>query len=422
MRHPTQPVVRTRRLIARTVVAACVFAMSACSSSKSATPTGPNAASLVVTILAPLAATPSVTITGPGDYSKIVHTTTTLSGLAPGQYNVAAAPATTSNHIVRELFTATVTRSQVLLVGDDTGSVNVSYVVTGGTGGLWVLNSASSNLARYSAEQLAATTITTADSPTFGAFDAAGNFYVMFSATRVLAAYAPKDLASSGTPTPGASTPPGFGFGAFGAIAFDAAGALWVVRDSSLLKFPTDQLMGDDPRATVILTLSLGSLSGVTGLAFDSAGNLWVGSSAGAVVELRPGQLTASGNPAPAVTLTGLSPVAWIAFDVTGNLWTPSVNDGAVNEYAGSALKQSGVVTPILHITGLHGPKGVAFDESGNLWIANKSSDELVEFGAAHLVSGGATLTANVTVKLPANSAPEWIAFDPHPLALPLKP
>ena len=93
------------------------------------------------------------------------------------------------------------------------------------------------------------------------------------------------------------------------------------------------------------------STPAAAGIAFDSSGDLWLGSGAptATVVEFAKSQLTRSGSPAPRVTmylgLTTGQPEA-VAFDPAGDLWVASLiisgETGTVLEFTKAQLAKSG--------------------------------------------------------------------------------
>jgi ligand-binding sensor domain-containing protein len=95
--------------------------------------------------------------------------------------------------------------------------------------------------------------------------------------------------------------------GPVGSIAFDSAGNLWVSTSGGALEFASSQLTTS---GTVTAHVTI-SLSNVTGLAIDAFGDLWVTRSLnGATDELdmfTREQLSSSGSPTPSVTISGSS-------------------------------------------------------------------------------------------------------------------
>jgi secreted PhoX family phosphatase len=159
-------------------------------------------------------------------------------------------------------------------------------------------------------------------------------------------------------------------------------------------------------------------------LAFDSHGNLWVPNSVGStVVELTASQLTSTGTPTPAVTLSAtggsLDAPRGIAFDGSGNLWVANYGGSSVVEYTSSQLTASGSPTPAVTLSSLAtlDATALAFDNSGDLWVCDAAGgSNVAEFTASQITSSG---SPTPTVKI-AESVPTSVMFDPPATNLPL--
>jgi ligand-binding sensor domain-containing protein len=105
-------------------------------------------------------------------------------------------------------------------------------------------------------------------------------------------------------------------------------------------------------------------------LAFDAAGNLWLGSDQNLLSELAKAKLAKSGSPAPEVTITSnsLSAPCKPTFDRSGNLWASSTGLDAVVEFAKAKLAKSGSPAPTVVISSadINNAGDVAIDRSGN--------------------------------------------------------
>ncbi len=123
------------------------------------------------------------------------------------------------------------------------------------------------------------------------------------TALGTLARFVPRQLATSGYALPGVQLP----VAAPTALAFDAAGDLWVIAGgSTLLEFAAGQL--DGTSAAPAVTLALDADAAASALAFDALGDLLVTlvhatDSSGALVMFTPGQLALGGTQAPFVAL-----------------------------------------------------------------------------------------------------------------------
>ncbi len=204
------------------------------------------------------------------------------------------------------------------------------------------------------------------------------------------------------------------------AVAFDRSGNVWVTNfdGDSIIKFSLGQFRAakgrrSAPSALVTISQDGGRhLSGPEGLAFDSAGTMWVGSEHGQeVLAYSPGQYASSGNPTPAIILNGgsfdFSSPSNVVFDSAGNLWVvdeniPNGNGGTGEIFRYNRSQISGLSAGTHHINPAFGVafsgfvhmEGLAFDNSGNAWIADESTDNLYRFSASQL--GGSGLGRNL--------------------------
>ncbi len=222
-------------------------------------------------------------------------------------------------------------------------------------------------------------------------------------------------------------------------MALDPSGNIWVANfnANTVVEYTQAQLaVGGAPAPTVILTATPSfSIDRPSYLAFDRAGDLWVanqdtttGPAGGSLVKFTPSQLSASGAPVPAVTITtnGSNSIAVpssLAFDGRGNLWVgndiaASPSPGTVVSFTPAQLSTSGNPTPTVTLTStaasINSPDALAFDSSGRLWVANDvSPGSVVAFSPSQLTANGApvptvTLTSNTTNL----SSPDGLSFD----------
>lgn len=195
------------------------------------------------------------------------------------------------------------------------------------------------------------------------AFDRSGDLWVVSNAWGKAYEYTKSELASTAAPTPVAtisdfpSTPL--------SDAIDSAGDLWVSTDTSVVEFSKAELSEANPAPTVTI-----STSGGAQLVFDSSGNLWLVTGGGPycfgtpctnqVLEFTQNELSTSGSPAPAVTIssTKSGPSGSIygpyslAFNSAGDLWVENFDNNSTVEFSPSELATSGSPVPIRAIFG----------------------------------------------------------------------
>ena len=211
-------------------------------------------------------------------------------------------------------------------------------------------------------------------------------------------------LSASGNVAPSAVITPAAYHGPYGE-AFDSVGDLWTASfyDNMIYEFTPDQLVASgSPTPKVALNLATLGSAGAEGLAFDSAGDLWVmGFTSGKLYEFTPGQLAASSSPQPAVTITSPGGPGYGAFDTSGDLWVSDFDANTLVEYTPGQLAATGAPAPAVTIStdgsgSISEPWGVAFDASDDLWLSNFGGDTLVKFTPSQLQSSGSPTPATV--------------------------
>ena len=192
---------------------------------------------------------------------------------------------------------------------------------------LGVANSTKGTLVRYEpvqinagGPQVPAVTLTGIGHPTSLAFDASGALWVSDLESNRIVKYGPTKLAASGAPAPDVTI--GAVAGSLDAptgLAFDADGRLWVANSArrTLAAFTPAQLAtGGAVAPAIVIAPSSRSVSIPTGLAFDGAGALWVVSGDGLLARYDRTSLAASGEPVASASLrVGAHVVFWsVAF------------------------------------------------------------------------------------------------------------
>jgi sugar lactone lactonase YvrE len=213
------------------------------------------------------------------------------------------------------------------------------------------------------------------------------------------------------------------------ALAFDAMGNLYVsvIFSGKVVRFGAAQLMATgNPTPEV----ELSGFKGPQALAFDMMGNLWVANAGeNQVVRLDAVRLGMAGMFTAGLTITVKTPPPVIgdrsnpnslAFDKAGNLWVGY--EGAVVKLPASDLAGTGKVelTAAIQIGAdvLALPEGMAFDEGGGLWFA-ASQGKFARLGPDQLTSGGMKTPSTLITSADVGSGTD-IAIFPAPAGLPL--
>lgn len=130
---------------------------------------------------------------------------------------------------------------------------------------------------------------------------------------------------------------------------------------------------------TVFASASSG-LSGPFGLAFDSAGNLYVANARNNTIE----EFNSSGT-GTVFASSGLDIPRGLAFDSAGNLYVSNFGNSTIEKFDSSGVGM------VFANSGLDRPWGLAFDRAGNLYVGNFNGGTIDEFDS----SGVETLFAN---------------------------
>jgi sugar lactone lactonase YvrE len=405
-------------------------------SETSACPSGGDASIEVVVSGLPSGATPKVTVTTAAGAREA---TPGANSLPAGAASVTAADVIVGDPLVRTVYRATATPSDLCIAAGAT--VTIAYAPVPTSNALWITSGNSPReLHGFASASLAASgapspkTEAKVEIPAGTAFDRRGGLWVAIGSAggKVLAHYPPEALAATGTPTPdvkieGAILNEGIP-GASG-LALDRDGNLWVAVTTSgkILRYDAAAITASgSPAPSVILS----GAQGPSALAFDAAGNLWVGElKANRVSKWASARLSASSSDPPDVSLkaqtpppvtTNLQRPAGLAFDATDGLWvnwnglvlrfTPEDRAGTGEKVLVPAVQVTLAVTAL--------PEGIAFDEGGGLWLAY-SAGKVARLSPTQLATSG-RVTPETVLESGAIGAGKELAFYPAPAKLPI--
>lgn len=172
------------------------------------------------------------------------------------------------------------------------------------------------------------------------------------------------------------------------------------------------------------------------GLDFDSDGDLWVADFQNdAVMEFPPDQISKSGAPIPAVTITSPpdDPPAGINFDKSDNMWVQWSGMGQVSgvaellRFSPGDRTASGPRNPslILDLPPGYGTSRPVFDAQGNMWVwkdplSVSDYPGMAMIPADQLTGSGEVMASpSIVVEVPlleVNSCSFFISFDMDPL------
>jgi hypothetical protein len=227
-------------------------------------------------------------------------------------------------------------------------------------GDLWVANTSSNTVTEYSQADLAKgspvpTVTISVVAPDGDAFSPSGDLWV--GGNNTVVEFSKAQLAQSG------SLKPVVTLGANKcSIAFDPSGNLWDGSPSVFVYEWTKAQLARSGSPAPRVTIASENLYGPCRPTFDSAGNMWTANYGGTtVVEFAKAQLAKSGFPTPRVTIDprptrsdpyGLLNPGDIALDSTGDLWVPNAGADEVVELTKAQLTRSGSPVPARTITG----------------------------------------------------------------------
>jgi hypothetical protein len=237
------------------------------------------------------------------------------------------------------------------------------------------------------------------------AFDSASNLYVSTKGTQVLVFAHPVTNAS--VPVATINMPAG---GNDLWIALDSQNDLWVEDSNNLKVYKFTPPFSGTITPTPAVTLSTG-LPSPTGIAFDGAGNLYVGNDAGNIQIFTAPILN---NASPTATpLTGATTCRGIAFDQAGNLYAGSFS-GAIERYnfptAGGGAPS--IIDPNT-ITTLAHAYFLAIDAQGNLYASDSLITNKIYQFTAVASTFSATSAPATSLAIGAFTSTSGMAFGP---------
>ncbi|MGH9090227.1 MAG: IPT/TIG domain-containing protein [Acidimicrobiales bacterium] len=276
----------------------------------------------------------------------------------------------------------------------------------------------------------------------------AANYAANATSTAVsLVEFTPAQLAAGGSPTPavtityhGTTT---YGAG-FEGIAFDAAGNLWAAdtSDDQVVAYTPAQLAaGGSPTPAVVISSTTTGTTGTTSslafsdaVAFDAAGDLWVSNEGNnTLVEYTPAQIAAAGSPVPATTISGVHRPFKLGFDSSGTLWVtslttttgftstttgPSTVVAAVLGFTPAELAAGGTQVPAHAIegsaTGLSEPVGLALATPPTVTSVTPASGPAG--GGTTVTVHGTGFTSGTTVDFGSHASPSVTVTSPFSL------
>lgn len=238
--------------------------------------------------------------------------------------------------------------ANLAVVANAQSKAQVDFVLRGGRGRLWV--PASDNLLGYTENDLFVTQVSDTGFSAPGgraiAFDADGNLWATSPAGVQM--YQASVL---GQPNAAPSR----------TVTVNDATGIAINGDTVLVASCNDGKVyrlfrsTQDPPAAFITGVSC-----PWGVAFDSAGKIWVASKTSGAVVQYPASGGASGTSTPFADAYG------VAIDASGNVWASSCSGNKVQQLTPSAG------TAITDSDFLICPGGLAFDNSGALWVLSK--------------------------------------------------
>ncbi|HKI56934.1 MAG TPA: hypothetical protein VKB31_07250 [Trueperaceae bacterium] len=299
-----------------------------------------------------------------------------------------------------------------------TGSLKVSvYGLPGGVSGAVTV----SGPAGYTANVTATATLSGL---------APGSYTVTAAPTRSTAAVVDVAYTVSGG---GGSVTVSAGTTSSTSVTYDVlpgSGKLWIedTQAGGADGFTNSQLTGSGGALTPAVQVK-SSDNPAGGLAFDAAGDLWLGLT-GYLFEYTPSQLVSTATPTPSITINNDNTTDYslirpldLAFDPHGNLWVSECNGNNIEMFTPAQLAvNNSSPTPNAEITSVTCAVGMTFDAQGDLWFSEPRATPpaIAEFTGAQLAAAAGNVSSpSPNVVLTSSSftsytsnTPAGIAFD----------
>ena len=398
--------------------------------------------SLAVTVTGlPAAASAKIDVQG----APVVTATSTIM-LSGGIHAVAAAVVTSSDPVVRGVYTPTLSATSVCVTSGGTASVTVTYQKVPASHSLWATHgNGEGQIASLPGDALGATGTTAGTGFDVGVpaaadviFDRAGGVWVSSGGGEVRHIPA-SQLGAGGAKTPDITlTSAEFQAGIPGpsSLALDRMGNLWValVAQKKVVSIQAARAAAGDATPSVVLEGDL--FDGLGAMEFDKSGNLFVATN-DRLFRFDAAHLVASANPAlPDLTVEAMSQpplvnplttASGLAFDASGNLWVAYFSGNIIARLTPAELALTGdktgaqALTPGIQLkidSGAANLEEIAFDESGGLWFTFATS-QVGRFSPAQL-GASADLMPTTVVTATVVGSTKGLAFFPAPAALPL--
>ncbi|MEI7713259.1 MAG: PEP-CTERM sorting domain-containing protein [Rhodospirillales bacterium] len=265
---------------------------------------------------------------------------------------------------------------------------------------LYVANSGNDTIMAFSPAGVGSVFATTTVNPYALAFDSAGNLYASLPDASSPSTSQIEKIDNFGTSSVFATVP------LAKSLAFNSAGTLFVSG-----VFGSAGIVDKITALGVVSAAVTANVAGTAplGLAFSSAGALFIADSAA-------GRIWKCTNPnacLPSTFVTSLSGLDdGMAFDSAGNLYVSNFTNNSI-----SKITSGGVVSTFA--SGLSGPQGLAFDSAGNLFVANKNNNTIDEITPGGVVSVFASTGLSSPIGIAFGAAPSVASGSvPEPTSL----